>query len=304
MARDVTLQATMDELVGDETYELWLKHNTDAWELQDTGDVDIDIDSHQDFLLQSLVQGDDYVAQIRLKRAGRYRVGYITSNPDSWPSGSRCEFTPGALEGIDAPTIVSGAWARLDVDSTRITLTITPFDAAKDIKVLRDSVEVGIIEAPHLGDVTYQDDDPTLGVNHVYTAKHTVGFLDSDPSAPLNVFAGPPVPDSVSRTSPDDQYGHYQLAWDADSETVRGQDDFLCDTVYVDSIGGGPTTASTADIVIEGTETPPGGTQSVSFHARVRREVTSFSVTDVSDWVTVAVTMLIDDDNTDYHSCP
>lgn len=301
MSRDVTLRATMSDLVGDETYELWLKHESADWALFATGDVDVDEEYEQDFVLQELVDGDDYVAQIRLKRAGRYRVGYLTANPDTWPSASRCEFIPGALEGVGAPTIASGVWERTDADSTQITLTITPDDVTKDLKILRDGVEIGTVVAPL---TAYIDHDPTLGVNHVYIAKHTVGFLDSNPSAPFDVFAGPPVPADASMTSAPDDYGAYTLGWDADGEAVRGQHDFLCDGTYVNSFVGGPTTASTKDVTIEVTEMPPGATQTANFHARVRREVTTFGITDVSDWVVINIAMLIDDPNTDYHSCP
>lgn len=305
MPRDVTLRGTMAELVGDETYELWLKHESEDWILEAEGDVDVDEASQQDFLLESLVTGDDYVAQIRLKRASRYRAGYLTADPDTWPESSRCEFTPGALEGVDAPEMVSGVWTRTATDATNIALQINAFDLTKDLKVFRNGVEIGVIEQPHVNPVAFVDLNPPLAEEHLYTAAHTVGFLDGPESLPLPVFAGPLPPLDFELVSAIDHYGSYTVAWDADGDVVRLQDDFLCTDVFVAAIGGdGTTTDSTREITKEVTELPEGDTQAVTFHARIRREIDHFAVIDVSDWADVLVQMLIDDDNADYNSCP
>jgi hypothetical protein len=301
MARDVTLRVTYADLVGDESYELWLQHVPDAWALEDTGDVDPDIDQHQDFLLPILVSGDDYVAQFRLKRAGRYRTGYVLSNPDAWPAASRLEFTPGALVGVDAPTIVSATWSRTSSVATKIAVVITPDDAAIDLHVLRDGAIIGTIAAPHVGDVTFNDNDPELAVVHTYTAAHTAGFLDGPLSVSVDCFAGPLPPTALARTSADDSFGKYTCTWESGSTTVRFQDDFLCDTIYATYHVG---TEEIFERQIETAEIPDHGVQRAHFHARVRREITAFTVTDVSDWITLNVECDIYDDNLDFHSCP
>lgn len=306
MARDITLRATMSDLVGDETYELWLKHESSAWFLEDSGDVMVDMDLQQDFLISTLVEGDSYVAQMRLKRAGRYRAGYLTADPDTWPSESRCEFVPGALEGVGAPTMNSASWSRTSSIATRITLSINAADLTKDIKVYRDGGFIGTITHPHTNPVTFIDANPALGVNHTYTAKHTVGFLDGPESGPVECFAGPLPPADFVRTTIDTEYGHYDLAWSASGDDVQTQDDFLCPGgPFVNTIiGPGRTSASVLTVYKEVTLTPPGGTQSVDFTARARRYITSFTVEDVSDWVEAAITMLINDDNPDFNTCP
>lgn len=306
MARDITLRATMSDLVGDETYELWLKHESDAWFLEDSGDVSVDIDLQQDFLLSTLTEGDSYVAQMRLKRAGRYRAGYLTADPDTWPSESRAEFVPGALIGVGAPTMNSASWARTSAIATHITVSINAADLTKDLKVFRDGGLIGTIAQPHTNPVTFLDVNPPLAANHTYTAKHTVGFLDGPESGPVECFAGPLPPADFVRTTDDTQYGRYDLSWSASGDDVQLQDDFLCvGGPFVNTIGGGGTTAASVfSIYKEVTLSPPGATQTATFTARGRRFITSFTVTDASDWVEAGVVMVIDDPNGEYNTCP
>lgn len=309
MARDVTLRATYDELVGDETYEVWLKHESDAWGLEDTGDVVPD-DDHQDFVLLGLTAGDDYIAQLRLKRAGRYRTGYLTSDPDTWPEGSRAEFTPGALEDAGAPEITDGVWARTSSSATNTTLTVNPDpdSLTLDIKILRDGVEIGTISAPHAGDgLTFVDTDPPLGSDHEYIAAHTAGFLDGPSSSPFHVFGGPLAPTSFVRVTASDAYGTYEVSWDdlGSGYKYRLQDDFLCPAVYTAVIGPpGTMTGGSLEVHAESTEIPVGDTQAVAFHCRIRAEVTAFTITDVSGYEVVLIEMLIEADNPDYSTCP
>lgn len=301
MARDITLRATYSDLTGDETYELWLKHETDAWALEQAGDVDPDENMQQLLLILTLIEGDDYVAQIRLKREGRYRAGYLTSNPDTWPESSRCEFTPGALVGADAPVVNSATWSRTSSVSQKIQVSVNADDLDIDLRIFRNGVSIGVVPAPHVNPVLFDDVDPPLAEEHDYTAKHTAGFLDGPVSNTVSVFAGPAVPDAVDVTTDDTDFGFYTIEWDADGDNVRLQDDFACEGVYVTQYFGATTPH---DRNLEDHVIPIGGTMLATFHARVRREVDSFSVTDVSDWVEVLVEILIEDTNTEYFSCP
>jgi len=301
MSRDVTLQATLSDFVGDEDCELWLKHETDAWALNQTQPIAPDIDNHQDFVILTLVEGDDYVAQLRLKRDGRYRAGYLTANPDSWPESSRCEFTPGALVGADAPVVNSATWSRTSSSTTQIEVSVNADDLGVDLRIFRNGVSVGVVAAPHVNPVLFVDTDPPLAEEHDYTAKHTAGFLDGPVSNTVSVFAGPAVPASVDVTTDDTDFAFYTIEWDADGDIVRLQDDFACEGVYVTQYVGATTPH---DRNLEDHVIPIGGTMVATFHARVRREVDAFSVTDVSDWVEVLVEILIEDTNTEYFSCP
>jgi hypothetical protein len=307
MARDVTLRAVYSDLAGDETYELWLKHESDPWLLGVTGDVVLDVD-HQDFTLLTLTAGDTYVAQLRLKRAGRYRTGYLSGNPDAWPAQSRCEFTPGALEGVGAPLAVSAVWSRTSSVSQKIAFTITPDDPDIDLNVYRDGILVGTIAAPHVGDVVYNDVDPTIAVEYEYTAAHVVsGGLIGPVSGPQDCFAGPLPPVGFVQTSGPTTYGEYTVDWLDDGRSNRIEDDYLCvATAWALVTGGAAVTTGPLTETKEPTALPAGGTQAVAFHARIRATETAFTVDDVSDWVTINIDMEIDDpdDNTNFDTCP
>lgn len=307
MSRDVTLRAVYQDLAGDETYELWLKHDTDAWILAVTGDVVLTM-GHQDHTLLTLVTGDPYAAQLRLKRAGRYRTGYLSGNPDAWPAQSRCEFVPGALEGVGAPTIDSAIWSRTSDVSQKIQLTITPDDNDIDIAIYRDGVEHVVVAAPFVGAFTYDDVNPTIATEFEYTAAHKVsGGLLGAFSAPVDCFAGPLPPTGFVQTSGPTTYGEYTVDWDNDGRTNRIEDDYLCvATSWALVTGGAAVIAGPLIETKEPTALPAGGTQGVVFNARIRAEVTAFTVTDVSDWETIAIAMEIDDpdDDTNFDTCP
>lgn len=307
MARDVTLRTTYTALVGDETFELWLKHEADAWFLHSTGDVDPDEDSQQTFLLSALAEDADYSAQFRLKRAGRYRAGWLTSNPDTWPSSSRIDFTTGALEGVDPPVLNSVAWSRTDADSTKVAVSINASDLTKDLKVFRNGVAIHTIAAPHVNPVLWDDVDPPLGETLTYLAKHTVGFLDSAPSNDEDVFTGPAPIAGLVRTSAIDNYGTYEVDWTNDGRTYQLQDDYLCSEVFSFEVGGAAGfVAGPHEVNKELTLIPAGATQAIAFHARMRAKVTTFGTVDYSDWTTVLIEMEIDDPDTDtfFNTCP
>ncbi len=298
--RNVVITGTQHQLVGDETYELWIRHASDAWALIETGTVVL-VGDDMSFAISGLIDGDDYTTQVRLKRVGRYRVGYLTSNPDSWPEASRLEFVPGILVRAGAPVFDFGTWSRIDGDSTQIALEIQAWSLTKDIELYRDGVLIATIAQPHVNPISYTDPDPELGVEHLYTARHVEATLHGPFSDPLPVWGGPAIPLDFTQTSPDDQYGSYDVGWDAGGDLVRIQDDFLCPSIFSDQT---TTSASVYNRIIEITDIPPGGTQAAFFRARARREVTSFSVTDVSDWTTININVVINDDNPDYLSCP
>lgn len=302
MSRDITLQMQWNDLAGDETYELWLLHESDGWLLDQTGDVVPDIDNLQDFIISTLIEGDNYSAQMRAKRAGRYRAGYLTADPETWPSISRVDFVPGALVGVGAPVINSAVWERTSSSATDITLSINADNVNKNLKIYRDGVAITTLIAPFVNPITYVDPDPVTGVNHEYTARHTVGFLDGAFSAPVDCFAGPLPPTGVTQTSSTTDFGSYTIGWSAGGADVQVQDDFVCAGTFANQ--GGLTTASSYHRFVEIDLSPDHGTQDAIFQARVRAEITTFSVTDITDWVTIPVECLIYDDNTEFNSCP
>lgn len=111
--RPVEVQYRLNDLVGDETYELWLKHEDDEWELFQSGLVGPG--PTQNFTLPELEDSHSYVLQARMRREGRYRVGYLTPDPDGWPAQSRLEFTvPGEAPPPEDPV----EFDTVDLDNT------------------------------------------------------------------------------------------------------------------------------------------------------------------------------------------
>lgn len=307
MPRTITIHSVTNDLVGDETYEAWLKHESDAWTLVDAGDVD-QVSGAQDFVFPGLIDGADYSLQLRMKRAGRYRIGYLSGDPESWPAGSRLDFTVGSLIDVGAPTFDAlDDWVRVDADHTKFTVHITPDDTTQNLELYRDGVLVHTFVQPLASPIVYDDVDPPLGVDHAYKARHVAGTLGGPFSATLTKFAGPPPATGFDQTSPLDTYGKYTVSWDNDARTYRLEDDWRCvSTTFELVTGGAAITTGTHEEQKETTEIPEGATQSVFCHARVRAEVTTFGVTDVSAWEETVVECLIDDpdDDTQHNTCP
>lgn len=297
MARTLTLRAVLQSLVGDETYECWLKHASDVWLLQAVGSV-VPTLGHQDLTIAGLIDGDSYVAQIRLKRDGQYRIGYLTSDPDTWPSASRCEFTTGHLIGTTAPTIIADSWTRVDVSHSHVNITVTPSDAAIDLVLYRDGVQIALVAAPHVGDVVMVDPTPPTGVSHTYNAYHTQGFLISPPSNTVTVFCGLVALTGFEQTTPLNAFYQYHLAWDALSagESIRIQDDYLAVGVFADQTTINYPGATTTLNVQKNSSHSSNGNVHVHFGSRARRE----NGVDVSPWVTLDVECDIASDETAY----
>lgn len=301
MSRDITLRSHLAAVVGDETYELWLRHLTDAWALALSGAIAPDGGGHQDFLLPSLIEGDEYTAQLRLIRAGRYRSGYLSADPGTWPSASRSVFTPGELVGAGAPTVNTAVWVRTSNVATKITVNVSPLYLNQDLTIFRDGVAVGTIAQPHTGPVNYVDNNPPAGL-HAYTAKHSSGLLYGAVSNTVNRWAGPDAPTGFVQTGSTTQYYAYDVDWDAGGNPVRIQDDYLCSGTFATK---STTSASTQHVTDQkDSAMSENGNAHITFAARIRAEVVLFGVTDVSDWVTIAVLVDIAPDETAHNSCP
>jgi hypothetical protein len=303
MSRDVTLQATFENLAGDESYELWLRHITEAWQLIHVDDVVVDGDSHQEITIADLVDGDQYTAQIRLTRAGRYRAGYLTADPDTWPGASRCVFTPGELVGVAAPTIVSGAWSRTSSSASHTSIVVTPADDTVDLVLYRDGSPVVTTNAPHVGDVTMVDPDPPSGDLHTYVAHHESGFLTGPGSNALDVFGGLTDLTGLVQTSPTTggpAFYQYDVDWDDPSTSdVRVEDDYVHfgDFVLRDTIVPGATTIHVN--TEKNSSHFSNGNVPADFDVRARKEEVLFAPTrDVGPWSIIRLTIAIADDET------
>lgn len=281
MLRDIVIRATLNELIGDETYELWLKEGEGAWALEQTGDV-ADTGT-QDFELVGLTEGTEYVAQIRFKREGRYRAGYLTADPDTWPAQSRLEFMPGLSSSFGAPVIDAAEWSRTSGLSQKVSVDVTPDDLAVDIELLRDGVVVATALAPHGGPITIDDVDPLQGAYHNYTARHTDGSSFGPSSNTLAVWPGPQPPSAVDIAIDVGHLAKYDVTWTASPYAGAG---VVTYAVSVSSDAPGPWTTEISDAA-----SPASGVEAecptdlTEIYARVRTKVTQFSVDDYSEYV-------------------
>jgi hypothetical protein len=290
MPRTVTIHAATNGLIGDETFEAWLKHETDAWALVDAGAVD-QVAGSQTFVFPGLVDGADYSLQLRMKRAGRYRIGYLSADPETWPAGSRLDFTVGSLIGIGAPTLTAvDDWVRTDAVHSKFVVHITPDDVSQDLELVRDGAVIHTFTAPLTDPIVYDDIDPVLAVDHVYKARHVAGTLGGPFSAEILKYAGPGPVAGLVQVPPLAINNEYTVEWTDDARTYRLEDDYP-DGTYRDL--SGPVTGGS---FLETHDASPAGTSGIAnFFARIRAEVTTFGVTDLSKWSSTGITMHYND---------
>src|SRR5690606_20436070 len=86
---------------------------------------------------------------------------------------------------------------------------------------------------------------------------------------------------------------------------VRIEDDYTCLGAFALRYTGANTGSSGFLLLPKNSSEQDTGDNGVpaAFTARIRREVTAFSVTDVSDWVPKPVTVRIADDEDAYDAC-
>ncbi len=299
--RDIVLRATSHDMVGDETVELWLKRGAGAWALEQSAPVETDNPPFMDFEILGLDSGVDHVAQIRVFRDGRFRAGYIGSNPEVWPDQSRIEFIPGA-EAAPAPTIMDAVWERTSAVAQQVTVTITPDGGSldQDIDVYRDGVFIGTIDAPHVGDVDFIDADPPIATDVVYTARHRLFTLDGILSDPWTRWVGPNAPEDLIQIGDVHNWYGYEVQWTGlgIGENARVRDDWPLGVPTNRTLTGATSFLIDGGLEKDSAEAEGGATVTTNTDVEVRFEVTSFTVTDVSKWSSVSVTVDMATDET------
>lgn len=306
MLRDVVLRWQNAEMIGDETYELWLKVGAAAWGLFQSGSLLAE--PQQDFTLLDLEDGVAHVAQLRRVRSGRYRSEYLSGNPDLWPEESRLEFVPGFDPSLGTPTIDDVTWERTSGVSQRITLEVTSAvgSEAYTLQLLKGGVVIDEVEGPHAGAVELVDVDPTIATNHTYTVRHVAGVLEGPETAPTIRWAGPNKPTGLAQIS--GSWYAYEFGWDAPESgaVTEWGDDYLCpgvenvrDETAADAITTGPFAGLEKESALE-----PNGNAPATFQGYARHKVTAFAVEDVSEWESLVLENEIANDETAYLSCP
>lgn len=297
--RDVVLRYTSHEMVGDETVELWLKRGAGDWALESSGLVDTGNPPFMDFEILGLDSGTLHKSQVRVFRDGRYRAGYIGGDPDAWPDQSLLEFIPGA-EAAPAPTIVSAEFERTSGVAHQMNVTVTPNAGALDLDLdlYRDGVFVDTIAGPHVGDVVFVDPMPTIATSVEYTARHRQFTLDGELSDPLDAFVGPPAPTGLVQVAEISDYYAYHVDWTNVGGDIRVRDNWPVAGFINRSLHGAGTTHHDQTVEKESAGMEGSDEQVVNCDVEIRHEVTSFAVVDVSDWVSVNVTITDHTDET------
>lgn len=297
--RNVTLRGTSHEMVGDETVELWLKRGAGDWALEQSAPIDTSNPPFMDWEVLGLESGVQHVAQVRVFRDGRYRAGYIGGDPDAWPAESRIEFIPGA-EAAPAPTIVSAVFERTSGVAHQMNVTVTPNPAALDLDLdlYRDGVFVATIAGPHVGDVVFTDEDPPIASTRTWTARHRQFTLDGVLSGPLLAWVGPPPPTDLVQVAEFDDYYAYHIDWTNVGGSIRVRDDWQAGPPVNRALLGSGSTHHDQTLEKESAKSEGADEVITSCSVDIRSEVGSFSVTDVSDWVSVSVDVTEHDDET------
>lgn len=297
--RDVVLRYTSHEMVGDETVELWLKVGAADWALEQSGPVDTSNPPFMDFELLGLESEVLHVSQVRVFRDGRYRAGYIGGDPEDWPSQSRLEFIPGA-EAAPAPEIVEAEFERTSGVAHQMNVTVTPHPDALDLDLdlLRDGVVVDTIAGPHVGDVVLVDNDPPIATSVEYTARHRQFTLNGILSDPLDAFVGPPAPTGLVQVAELDDYYFYHVDWTNVAGEIRIRDNWPVAGFINRSLLSAGTTHHDQAVEKESLQMEGSDETLTTCDVQVRHEVTAFSVTDVSEWVGVEVSITMHNDET------
>lgn len=296
--RTIVIRGTLHEMIGDELVEVWLKIGAGDWSLYDTVPV-TDIPPTQDFTFDSLEEGVEHVVQLRVYRDGRYRAGYLGGDPEEWPEQSRIEFVPGATAAAP-PTIVSAAWERTSGVSERVTVTITPHpdNLDKTLQLLRGGVVVAEVDGPHVGDVDLIDVDPPGETNQTYTARHSQFTLAGEESDPLIRWVGPDAPTGLVQVAEIDDYYAYHVDWVNVAGSIRVRDDWPVAGFINRALLGSGTTHHDQAVEKESEKLEGADEVLTNCSVEVRHEVTAFAVTDLSEWVSVDVSITEHDDET------
>lgn len=303
--RDVVLTFDTNEVVGDETYELWMKIAAGDWALVQTGAVALT--ATQSFTLLDLEEGVAHAVQVRMLRGGRYRSDYLAGDPDLWPAQSLIEFTPGLEEDLGTPTINATGWERTASDAQRINVTATAAagSEAYAIQLLRNGVVVDEVAGPHVGTTALVDNNPPIATVHTYRVRHAAGVIEGPTSAGSQQYAGPNAPTGLAQVNA--TWYKYSLGWDTPESgaVTEYADDYLCPGVR-NSRGTTAADATTSGNVTVEKESAlePNGNAPCTYTGYARHKVTSFTVEDVSQWAEAEITHDIANDETAYLSCP
>lgn len=270
-------------MAGDELLELWLKTGS-SWALDSTIAVTSNPTQTHTF---SLAPGTTYSFQIRARRGGVYRAGYTSGNPEDWPSGSRLDYTT----GLPKPTLTFTGWARTSSTARHLSFTLGNLVSARGTRFYKSTnggSSFSLVATIGAGTSTYDyaiqgGED---GVDMVFYVDQLADDSTSNPSDHLTAYAGLEAPDTLAQSGTTPDFYAYHATWNNNHAGVQTRIADHYDGVYTNRVLTAAN-ATTGDVTGLPKSSAHGSNGNVPgpAYVRIRSELTSFTVTDVSKWV-------------------
>jgi len=264
----LTVDWTNNSIDGDEYVEVWLKPTGGSWarhaSVLATG-------ATQNTDVASLGIGVTHEISLRYRRGPYYSPNSSdSSDPSAWPAPQ--QGTGSTL--INAPTMDSTSWTRVDAGTERNVLNWTNTHPTLQTKIYRGGALIDTVAA---GVATYNDEAMSGEASHTYKLKHT-SDVDSAFSNSIIQWAGPDLPPTPTILT-SQQGGVWMLTWtngDASLETELWKRNVtLAESHALEGTAGSGATNSSD------TET---GTEGQTVAMAVRHKKTEFAVDDFSPW--------------------
>lgn len=301
--RIITLQWVNNQMAGDELLELW-KKVAGVWSLETTIPVAAIAEQTHEF---SGLPGTTYRFAIRGRRDGSYRTDYQSANPDDWPAVSKLDHTAGQ----PTPVLAFTGWDRTSGVRQILTFSWTNFDTARPTRFWRDDGGgFDLIATIGAGVSTYEyeiqpgEEEETFD----FYVDQAADDATSEPSNELSIYAGPEAPSNLSVSPPEPSYSNiwygYNVEWSnaSGSYSTRVEDDY-CGAYTSRSLAGGGVSSYMELGLPKDSVMDPNGNVEAIIGVRVRHEVTSFAVLDVSEYVEISVPIDIASDETAIGTC-
>lgn len=101
-AASLTVDWTQNDMVGDETWELWYQHTGGAWvKLKEFAYATVPGPTAETTFTGAPLVAGTYTVALRARRSGRYAPGYASTDPDDWPGAAKAT---GTIVVIPLPT--------------------------------------------------------------------------------------------------------------------------------------------------------------------------------------------------------
>ncbi len=264
----LTIDWTNNSIDGDEFVEVWLKPTGGSWS---RGGTILASGATQPLDVENLGIGVTHDIALRYRRGPYYSPSSAdSSDPSAWPAPQQGTGTT----LINAPTMDSTSWSRVDAGTERNVLNWTNTHPTLQTKIYRGGALIDTV-AP--GVATYNDEAMSGETFHEYTLKHT-SDIDSAFSNAISQWAGPDLPPTPTVLS-SAQGGSWLLTWTNGDAGL--QTELWKRNVTLAESHAWEKTATAGTVNDSGAET---GSTGQTIAMAVRHKKTQFAVDDFSPW--------------------